>query len=42
MEYNIEIGLQEIGRSVVDWINLTEDREQWRAVVTTVMNTVVP
>jgi len=42
MEYNIEIGLKETGRSVVDWINLTEDREQWRAVVNTVMNTAVP
>jgi hypothetical protein len=30
--------LGEIGWDVVDWIKLAEDRDQWRALVNTVMN----
>jgi hypothetical protein len=26
----------------VDWIHLTQDRDQWRAVLNTVMNLCVP
>jgi hypothetical protein len=26
----------------VDWIHLAEDRDQWRAVVNTVMNLLIP
>jgi hypothetical protein len=38
MGRNIRMDLQEIGREVVDWIHLAQDRDQWRAVVNTVMN----
>jgi len=41
-EDNIQIDLREIGWKGVDWIHLTQDREQWRAVVNTVMNLGVP
>jgi hypothetical protein len=34
--------LREIGRAGVDWINMTQDRNQWRALVITVMNLRVP
>jgi hypothetical protein len=30
--------LREIGWDDVDWIELAQDRDQWRAVVNTVMN----
>jgi hypothetical protein len=30
--------LREIGWGGVDWFHLTEERDQWRAVVNTVMN----
>jgi hypothetical protein len=39
---NIKIDLREIGRDGVDWIDLAQDRDQWRAVVNTVMNLRVP
>jgi hypothetical protein len=39
---NNKIGLREIGWDGVDWINLAQDREQWRALVNTVMNLRVP
>jgi hypothetical protein len=35
---NIEIDLREIEWGDMDWINLTQDREQWRALVNTAMN----
>jgi hypothetical protein len=38
----IKMGLREIGWGGVDWIDLTQDREQWRAVMYTVMNLRVP
>jgi hypothetical protein len=34
--------LGEIGWDDMDWINLAQDREQWRALVNTVMNFQVP
>jgi hypothetical protein len=40
--HNIEIDLREIGWDGVDWIDLAQDRDQWRAVVSTVMNLRVP
>jgi hypothetical protein len=30
--------LREIGWSVMDWIDLAHDKDQWRAVVNTAMN----
>jgi hypothetical protein len=38
MEGNIGMDLREIGWEVVDWMHLAQDRDQWRAVVNTVMN----
>jgi hypothetical protein len=32
----------EIGWDGMDWINLSQDRDQWRALVNTVMNLRVP
>jgi hypothetical protein len=39
---NIKIVLREIGWDGVDWIDLAQDRDQWRALVSTVMNLRVP
>jgi hypothetical protein len=39
---NIKIYVREIGWDGVDWIDLTHYREQWRALVNTVMNLWVP
>jgi hypothetical protein len=35
---NIKIDLREIGWDGMDWIDLAQDREQWRALVNTVIN----
>jgi hypothetical protein len=35
---SIKIDLREIGWDDMDWIELAEDRDQWRALVNTVMN----
>jgi hypothetical protein len=34
--------LKEIGSEGVDWMGLAQDRDQWRALVNTVMNLRVP
>jgi hypothetical protein len=34
----IKIDLREIGWDGMDWIDLAQDRDQWRALVNTVMN----
>jgi hypothetical protein len=39
---NIKISLRKIGWDDMDWINQAEDRDQWRALVNTVMNLRVP
>jgi hypothetical protein len=39
---NIKKDLREIGWDGVDWIELAQDRDQWRALVNTVMNLRVP
>ena len=40
--YNTYIYLQEVGRSCGDWMELAQDRDRWRALVSTVMNLRVP
>jgi hypothetical protein len=35
---NIYIDLREMGCDCMDWIDLAQDRDQWRALVNTVMN----
>jgi hypothetical protein len=35
---NIKMDLKEIGWDGMDWIDLAQDRNQWRALVNTVMN----
>jgi hypothetical protein len=35
---NIKMDLREIGWDGMDWIDLTQNRDQWRALVNTVMN----
>jgi hypothetical protein len=34
--------IREVGWGVMDWIDLAQDRDQWRALVNTVMNLPVP
>jgi ribosome biogenesis protein Nip4 len=41
-EDNIKMNLREIGFGDVDWINLAQDMDRWRALVNTVMNLRVP
>jgi hypothetical protein len=37
-----KMDLREMGWGVMDWIHLAYDRDQWRALVSTVMNLRVP
>jgi hypothetical protein len=39
---NVKMDLGEIGWDGMDWIDLAQDRDQWRALVNTVMNLWVP
>jgi hypothetical protein len=41
-EDSIKIDFREIVWDGMDWIDLAQDRDQWRAVVNTVMNLRVP
>jgi hypothetical protein len=41
-EDNIRIDLQEVGCGCVDWMELAQDRDRWRALVSAVMNLWVP
>ena len=41
-EDNIKMDLQEVGGSCGDWMELVQDRDSWRTIVSTVMNLRVP
>ena len=41
-EDNIKMDLQEVGRGCGDWMELVQDRDTWRGLVSTVMNFRVP
>jgi len=41
-EDNIKMDLQEVGCGNVDWIDLVQNRDRWRALVKAVMNLRVP
>jgi hypothetical protein len=41
-EGNIKMDLREIGWDVVDWIDKAQDKNQWRALLTTALNLRVP
>ena len=39
---NIKMDLQEVGGGCGDWMELAQDRDRWRTLVSTVMNFRVP
>jgi len=41
-EDNIKMDIQEVGGGCEDWMELAQDRDRWRALVSTVMNLRVP
>jgi hypothetical protein len=41
-EDNIKLDLEEVGWEGVDWIDMAQDRDMWRALVNAVMNLRVP
>jgi ribosome biogenesis protein Nip4 len=41
-EDNIKKDLQEVGSGDMDWIDLAQDRDRWRALVTAITNLRIP
>ena len=41
-EGNIKMDLQEVGGGCGDWMELAQDRDRWRALVSTMRNLRVP
>ena len=41
-EDNIKMDLQKVGGACGDWMELSQDRDRWRALVSTVRNLRVP
>jgi len=41
-DYNIKMDLREVECEVVDWIELAQDRDRWRALMNAVMDLWVP
>jgi hypothetical protein len=41
-EVNIRMDLREVGCGCVDWMELAQDRDRWRAFVSAVMNLRIP
>jgi hypothetical protein len=39
---DMRMGYREVGWGGMDWIDLAQDRDQWRSLVNTVMNLQVP
>jgi hypothetical protein len=42
MDDNIRMNLRDIGWGGTDWVDLAQDKDQWRPLVNTVMNLRVP
>jgi len=41
-DYNIKMDLQEMGLGGMDWIDVAQDKDGWRALVNSVINLPVP
>jgi hypothetical protein len=42
LDDNVKMDLQEVGEGCGDWMELAQDRDRWRALVSTVKNLRVP